>query len=83
MATNQRGTQMTKETTYKYTVDLTRLINQRIQHKDVVKNRGNQIFKLKNEITKLQQENGRTRTDLEKIEKDIDKMVIDYSKTQR
>ncbi len=63
---------MTK-TTYKYTVDLNRLINDRIIHKENIKKIGNERYKLKLEIMK-------TKGSLTKIEKEIDEMVLNYNK---
>ena len=63
-------------TDHRYTVDLTRLITERIDSKNKIAKLGNDVFKLNLEI-------GNKKKALAKIEKEIDKMVIDYSKTQR
>ncbi len=58
---------------YKYTVELTRLINERIKQKEVIKEIGNDVFKLNLTIGKIKKQ-------LAKTEKEIDKTVTDYNK---
>ncbi len=64
---------MTTNDTYKYTIELTRLINERIIKKHIINKLGNDVFKLNLEI-------GKTKKQLAKLEKDIDKTVTDYNK---
>ncbi len=67
---------MTIKDTYKYTIDLTRLINQRITKKDEISKLGNVVFKINLDIQK-------NKKYLAKIEKEIDGMVIEYSKKEK
>ncbi len=64
---------MTIKDTYKYTVDLTRLINERIDHKK-------DIVKLENDKFKIKLAIGKEQKHLAVIEKHIDNMVMEYNK---
>ncbi len=64
---------MTTKNTYKYTVDLTTLISNRIERKETIKALGNEVYKTNLEIQT-------NKKSLAKIEKEIDDMVIDFNK---
>lgn len=64
---------MNSKNNYKYIIDLTRMINERITIKKEINLLGNNIFVIKNKRLKQQQE-------LAKLEIEIDKLVIDYNK---
>ncbi len=64
------------ENNHRYTIDLTKLINERITYKENIKVLGNESWKIKTKI-------GDTQKKLANVEKDIDNMVINFNKNKK